>query len=172
MLVKAELEKLHIPYTTVELGEVETAKDLSTEQLEQLKTALLRSGLELMDDKRAMLVEKIKNVIVEAVHYSDEFPEMNFSDYLVGKLHHDYTHMANIFSQTKGITIEHYLIFHKIEKVKELLVYDELTLTQIAQKLNYSSTAHLSNQLKKITGLTPTFFKSIVNQRRSSAKDV
>jgi AraC-like DNA-binding protein len=128
--------------------------------------------LELMDDKKAMLVEKIKNVIVEMVHYADELPETNFSDYLSEKLNHNYTYLSNLFSEVKGITIEHYIIIHKIEKVKELIIYDELNLTEIAYKLNYSSVAHLSNQFKKITGLTPSFFKKLKDKRRSPLEDV
>ena len=125
-----------------------------------------------MDDKKAMLVEKIKNVIVEMVHYADELPETNFSDYLSEKLNHNYTYLSNLFSEVKGITIEHYIIIHKIEKVKELIIYDELNLTEIAYKLNYSSVAHLSNQFKKITGLTPSFFKKLKDKRRSPLEDV
>jgi AraC-like DNA-binding protein len=144
MMVKSELDKLGLAYTFVELGEVEIVGQLSIKKHDQLKAALHQSGLELMDDKKAMLIEKIRNVIVEMIHYTDELPETTFSVYLSEKLHHDYTHMAKTFSQTKGITIEHYIILHKIEKAKELLIYDELTLTEIAYKLHYSSASHLS----------------------------
>lgn len=171
-MVKSELDKLDIRYGIVELGEVEILDELSESEHDQLKEALHMSGLELMDDKQAMLIEKIKNVVVEMVHYSYELPLMNFSDYLSEKLGLDYTSMANIFSQTKGITIEHYIILHKIEKVKELLIYDELSIKEIAYRLNYSSSAHLSNQFKKVTGLTPTFFKGLKSFKRTSLEDI
>jgi len=172
LLVRSELEKLNIAYKNVELGEAEVVDDLSDKQKLQLKAVLAKSGLELMDDKKAMLVEKIKRVIIEMVHYADEFPETNFSVFLSEKLNHNYTYLSNLFSEVKGTTIEHYIILHKIEKVKELIVYDELNLTEIAFKMNYSSVAHLSNQFKKITGLTPTFFKKLKNYRRSSLEDM
>jgi len=172
MLVKAELDKLNITYKNVELGEAEVEDDLTDKQKLDLKTELAKSGLELMDDKKAMLVEKIKRVIIEMVHYADEFPVINFSVFLSEKLNHNYTYLSNLFSEVKGTTIEHYIILHKIEKVKELIVYDELNLTEIAFKMNYSSVAHLSNQFKKITGLTPTFFKKLKTYRRSSLEDM
>jgi AraC-like DNA-binding protein len=172
MLVKSELDKLGLHYILVDLGEVEIMEDISAEQRDQLKIALLKSGLELMDDKKAILIEKVKNVIVEMVHYTDEVPKTNFSDYLSEKLNHDYTYLANLFSEVTGITIEHYIIAHKIEHVKELLLYDELTLTEISYRLNYSSVAHLSYQFKKVTGLTPTFFKQLKHKRRSTLENV
>ena len=172
MLVKTELDKLGIPYKTVELGEADIEEDISTEKWNELNTALKRSGIELMDDKKSILIEKIKNVIVELVHYSEERLEINFSDYLSQKLNHDYTYLANLFSESQGITIEHFHILHKIERVKELLIYDELNITEIAWKLDYSSVGHLSNQFKKITGLTPSFFKKIKKKRRSSLEDI
>jgi AraC-like DNA-binding protein len=163
---------MHIRYKTVDLGEAELEEPISDKQRGELKAVLFKSGLELMDDKKAMLVEKIKNVIVEMVHYADELPETNFSDYLSEKLNHNYIYLSNLFSEVKGITIEHYIIIHKIEKVKELIIYDELNLTEIAFKLNYSSVGHLSNQFKKITGLTPSFFKSLKDKRRSTLEDM
>jgi len=172
MLVKAELEKMNIAYKRIELGEAELEEPISDQQHDELKTVLFKSGLELMDDKKAMLVEKIKNIIVEMVHYADELPATNFSDYLSEKLNHNYTYLSNLFSEVKGITIEHYIIVHKIEKVKELILYDELNLTEIAFKMNYSSVAHLSNQFKKITGLTPSFFKKLKDKRRSALEDM
>ena len=172
MVVRAELEKLHIDFTLIELGEVTIKGDFPDEQRAQLKTALQKSGFELMDDKKAMLVEKIKNVIVEMVHYSNEPLKTNFSDYLSEKLKQDYTQMSNVFSQTKGITIEHYITLHKIEKVKELLIYDELKLSEIAWKMHYSSVAHLCTQFKRVTGLTPTFFKSLKHRRRTSLENL
>ena len=172
MVVKSELEKLGLQYTTVELGEAEIKEDISTKQLDRLSVALKKSGLELMDDKKSILVEKIKAVIIELVHYNDEQIKINLSDYMSEKLHHNYTYLANLFSEVKGTTIEKYYLAHKIEKVKELLVYDELNLTEIAYKLNYSSVAHLSNQFKKITGLTPSHFKQLKHKRRSNWDNV
>jgi AraC-like DNA-binding protein len=172
MVVKAELTKLGLHYTVVDLGEVEILENISAEQLDQLKTALLKSGLELMDDKKSVLIQKIKNVIVELVHYSDEPLVIKFSEYLSQTLNHDYTYLANLFSEVQGTTIEKFVIAHKIERVKELLVYDELNLTEIASLMHYSSVAHLSNQFKKVTGLTPTHFKQLKDKRRSMLEDV
>jgi AraC-like DNA-binding protein len=172
MVVKAELDKLGLHYGIVELGEVQIQENITNEVREQLKLDLSMSGLELMDDKKAILVEKIKNVIIEMVHYEDELPKTNFSDYLSDKLGYNYTYLANLFSETKGITIEHFMILHKIEKVKELILYDELNLSEIAWKLHYSSVAHLSHQFKKITGLTPSYFKALKNKRRGSLENV
>jgi YesN/AraC family two-component response regulator len=165
MIVKSELDKMQLHYSVVELGEVEIREDLSAEQQQELKRVLLQSGLELMEDKKSMLIEKIKNIVVEMIHYSDEPPLLNFSAFLSNKLNYDYNYLSNLFSEVKGTTIEHFIIAHKIEKAKELLIYDELTLTQIAEKLHYSNVAHLSNQFKKVTGLTPTFFKKMKNKR-------
>jgi YesN/AraC family two-component response regulator len=159
MIVKQQLKKLSLHHLSVELGEVEILEDLSAVQLGEFKTALTKFGLELMDDRKSILIEKIKKVIVELVHYVDEPLKINFSDYLTQKLNHDYTYMANLFSEVVGINIEHYVIMHKIERVKELLAYDELSLTEISYKLHYSSVPHLCNQFKKITGLTPSHFK-------------
>jgi len=172
MVVKTELEKLGLHYIVVDLGEVEVLEEITSEQRKQLKTCLLKSGLELMEDHKAILIEKIKNTIVAMVHYSTEFPKINFSDYLSEKLSHDYTYLANLFSEVTGITIEHYIIAHKIERVKELLLYDELNLTQISYILKYSSVAHLSNQFKKVTGLTPTFFKHLKRKKRITLDNV
>jgi AraC-like DNA-binding protein len=172
MLVKTELEKLGLHFRVVDLGEVELEENITAEQHDQLKTNLMRSGLELMDDKKAMLIEKIKNVVVEMVHYADEFPKTKNSDYIGKKLNHNYTYLANLFSEATGTTIEHYIIIHKIERAKELIVYNELTLSEIAWKLNYSSVAHLSSQFKKITGLTPTFFKQLKAKRLTSLEDL
>jgi AraC-like DNA-binding protein len=172
MVVKSELDKLGLHYGVVDLGEVHVDEDISEEQRDELKVSLMRSGLELMDDKKAILVEKIKNVIVEMVHYEDELPKTNFSDYLSERLNYNYTYLANLFSETKGITIEHFMILHKIERVKELILYDELNLSEIAWKLHYSSVAHLSHQFKKITGLTPSFFKSLREKRHETLENV
>ena len=172
MLVKSELDKLGLHYKLVDLGEVEVEENITTRQKDQLNAALLQSGLELMDDKKSMLIEKIKNVIVEMVHYEDEFPKTKNSDYIGKKLNHNYTYLANLFSEATGTTIEHFIIIHKIERAKELIIYDELTLTEIAWKLNYSSVAHLSNQFKKITGLTPSYFKQLKNKRLTALEDL
>jgi len=171
-MVSDELKKLGIPFSRIELGEVELMDEISQQQREQLSIALLRSGLELMEDKKAMLIEKIKNVVVEMVHYSDELPRTKFSVFLSEKLDYDYTYLSNLFSETEGTTIEQFIMLHKIERVKELIIYDELNLTEIAWKLHYSSVAHLSHQFKKITGLTPTFFKSIKRKKRSTLENL
>jgi len=172
MVVKAELDKLGVSYGAVDLGQVELKECLSELQRKQLKAALLKSGLDLMDNKKAIFVERIKNLIIEMVHYADEMPLIKNSEYLSEKLNYDYTYLSNIFSETTGITIEHYIIAHKIERVKELLLYDELSLTEIAYRLNYSSVAHLSKQFKKVTGLTPTYFKGLKDKRRINLEDV
>ena len=172
MVVKDELRKLGISYSNISLGQVELAEEINRSQLENIRTALMQSGLELMDDKKSVLIEKIKDVVIEMVHYEDELPKVNFSDYLTEKLGYNYTYLANLFSETEGTTIEHFIIIHKIERVKELIIYDELNLTEIAWKLHYSSVSHLSNQFKKITGLTPSFFKSLKNKKRSNLENL
>ena len=172
IVVQNELKKLGHNYTNVNLGEVELEENITQQERNIIKQSLLQYGLELMDDKKAILIEKVKNTIIEMVHYEDELPKQNFSDYLSEKLNYHYTYLANLFSETEAITIEHFIIVHKIEKVKELILYDELNLTEIAWKLHYSSVAHLSNQFKKITGLTPSNFKSLVNKNRSSLENV
>ncbi len=172
MLVKEELKKLGLHYVVVELGMVEILEDITQEQHDQLKTNLLKSGLELLDDKKSILIEKIKNVIVEMVHYNDEIPKVNYSDYISQTLHYDYTYLSNVFSEVKGITIQQFIIINKIERVKELLLYDELSLTEISYKLHYSSVGHLSNQFKKITGLSPTYFKQLGKVRKSNLENV
>ena len=171
MVVKDELAKLGLHYTTVELGEVEVLENISAEQHDQFKVALLKSGLELMDDKKSVF-QKIKNVIVELAHYSEEPLKIKFSEFLSQKLNHDYTYLANLFSEVQGTTIEKFLIAHKIERVKELLVYDELNLTEIAYLMHYSSVSHLSTQFKKVTGLTPSHFKELRNKRRNMLENL
>lgn len=172
IVVKTELDKLGLHYGVIELGEVDVSDDVSSGQLTELNIALKKSGLELMDDKKSILVEKIKTLIIEMVHYKDDQIKINLSDYLSQKLNYNYTYLANIFSEVKGTTIEQFYLTHKIEKVKELLVYGELNLTEIAWKLHYSSVAHLSNHFKKKTGLTPSQFKNLKNKNRGSLKDV
>ena len=172
MVVKSELAKLGLHYFVVDLGQAEIKEGISPQQLAHLSVALRKSGLELMDDKKSMLVEKIKTVIIELVHYSDDQIKINLSDYISEKLNHNYTYLANLFSEVKGTTIEKFYLSHKIEKVKELLVYDELSLTEIAFLLHYSSVAHLSNQFKKMTGLTPSHFKHLKHKKRSALGNV
>jgi AraC-like DNA-binding protein len=172
MLLKSELEKLGLHPRKIELGEADIEEEISPEQWNELNIALKRSGIELMENKKSILIEKIKGIIVELVHYSEDPLEINFSDYLSQKMNHDYTYLANLFSENTGITIEHFLIAHKIERVKELLVYDELNITEIAWVMHYSSVAHLSNQFKKMTGLTPSHFKKIKEKKRGSLEEV
>lgn len=172
MIVKSALDKLGLVYGMVDLGEVEVKGKIDAAQLTALRSILLTAGLELMDDKKSILIEKIKNVIVEMVHYSDEVPKAKNSAYISEKLQLDYTYLSNIFSETTGITIEHFIISHKIEKVKELLLYNELNLTEISCRLNYSSVAHLSTQFKKVTGLTPSYFKKLKLKKRTPLEDV
>ena len=172
MAVKEELKKLGLHFIVVDLGEVEIMETITLDQREKLKLSLTDSGLELMDDKRAVLIEKIKNTIIEMIHHSDEMIKTNFSDYLSEKLNHDYTYLANLFSEVQGTTIEHFIINHKIERIKELIIYDELNITEIAWKMNYSSVAHLSNQFKKVTGLSPSHFKQLKDKRRSQIEDI
>ena len=172
IVVKAELKKLGIQYVDVKIGEADIIEDISPKQVEQLDIALRKSGLLLMDDKKSILVEKIKNAIIELVHYTEDQIRVNLSDFLSEKLNYDYTYLANLFSEVKGITIEKFYLTHKIEKVKELIVYDELNLSEIAYKLHYSSVAHLSNQFKKYTGLTPSYFKKLKNKRSGTLEKV
>jgi len=172
MAVKEELKKLGLHFIVVDLGEVEIMEDITYEQKEKLKIGLLNSGLELMDDKRSVLIGKIKNVIIEMIHHSDESIKINFSIFLSDKLHHDYTYLANLFSEVQGITIEHFIINHKIERIKELIIYDELNITEIAHLMNYSSVSHLSNQFKKVTGLSPSHFKKLKVKRRNPIEEI
>ncbi|RYD95751.1 MAG: AraC family transcriptional regulator [Sphingobacteriales bacterium] len=172
MMVRDVFKRLNIELVCISLGEVTTISPLSSSESAQLKIALLESGLELMEDSRAILIQKIKNVIIETVHHSEELPKTTFSNFLSDRLDYDYTYLANCFSEVTGITIEHFMIAHRIERVKELIIYDELNLTAIADKLHYSSVAHLSNQFKKVTGLTPTFFKALKQKKRTVLEDV
>jgi len=167
MVVQEELKKLDIPFLSIDLGLVDLGVTLPKQKREALGTNLLKSGLELLDDKKSILIEKIKGVIIEMIHYADELPPVNISEYISKKLQYDYTYLANIFSEVKGITIQQFIILHKIEKVKELLLYDELNLTEIAFKLHYSSVSHLSNQFKKVTGLSPSYYKKLKQKRKN-----
>ena len=172
MMVAEELQKLNIPFTVLELGMVDITSDLRSEQLALLKSNLLKSGLELMDDKKSILIEKIKNLVIQMVHHSEELPRVNHSEYISDQLGYDYTYLANIFSEVNGVTIQQFIINHKIERVKELILYDELNLTEISQKLHYSSVAYLSNQFKHITGLSPSFYKQLKGKRKDNLENV
>ncbi len=170
--VKETLRSLGLHFVVVDLGEVDIMENITLEERDQIRQSLLAAGLELMDDKRAVLIEKIKNAIVEMVHHTQESIKVNFSDYLSAKLNHDYTYLANLFSEVQGTTIEQFVIAHKIERIKELIIYGELNITEIAYKMNYSSVAHLSNQFKKMTGLTPSHFKQLKDKRRSPIEEI
>ncbi len=172
MVVKQELQKLGLNYVNVDLGTIEILENITDLQREQLRINLKAFGLELLDNQRKIIIEKIKSLIIEIIHYSDELPKVNYSDYISEKLGYDYTYLANTFSEVKGITIQQFIIIHKIERVKELLLYDELNLTEISYKLHYSSVAHLSNQFKKVTGLTPSFFKNMKKKRFKNLEDL
>ena len=172
MMVKVKLEELDIVYRRVDMGEIELVDLLSEEKLYELKECLLTMGLKLIEDQKAVLVEKIKALIIEMVFYEDEFPNVKHSCYISEKLHHNYTYLSNLFSEIKGCTLESFIILKKIERVKELIVHEDLSLTDIAYKLNYSSVAHLSNQFKKVTGLNPSFFKKLRKKRENALLDV
>lgn len=172
LFVRAELEKLAIPYYSIELGEVILKELLPLKKKKELAAALHLAGLEIMDDKNVIIVEKIKNIIITMIHHSEEYPNVNFSVFLTKKLNKDYHTLSELFSKTKGITIEHFIILHKIERVKELIMYNELNLSEISYKLHYSSVAHLSHQFKKVTGLTPSFFKGIKKKQRANLEDL
>lgn len=172
MVVQQELEKIGLHCVKVDLGTIEVIENINDSQKQELEINLKRYGLELLDDKRNILIEKIKAVIIEMIHYSDELPKVNYSDYISEKLGYDYTYLANTFSEVKGTTIQQYIINHKIEKVKELLLYEDLSLTEISYQLHYSSVAHLSNQFKKITGLTPSYFKHLKEKKLQNLEDI
>lgn len=172
MMVQSNLDSLGIKFANIDLGIIETLEELTEEQLQLLRRTLLVSGLELMDDKRSIIIEKIKLLILQMIHDSNELPVVNYSDYISQHLGYNYTYLATIFSEVKGYTIQHFIILHKIEKVKELLLYDELSLTEISQKLQYSSVALLSNQFKKITGLSPSFYKKLREQRKQNLENL
>lgn len=172
MYVKEELRNLGLHFVVVDLGEVDLMEELTAEQKRILSERLLLSGLELMDDKKAILIERIKNMIIKMVYNTDELLKTNFSIYLSEKLSYDYTYLSNVFSEVQGTTIAQFVILHKIERIKELIIYDELSISEIAWKMNYSSVAHLSNQFKKMTGLTPSAFKNLRKQPRTSIEDI
>lgn len=170
--VKEELRKLNVRYGVVDLGVVEIFKDMSPELKEILKINLKKSGLELLDDKKSIIIERVKNAVVDMIHHSEELPVINYSVYISEKLELDYTYLSGLFAEVQGYTLQNFIIMHKIEKVKELLFYDDLNLTEIAFRLQYSSVAHLSNQFKKFTGLTPTFYKKLRKSRIVNLEDL
>lgn len=158
MIVQQELDRIGIPYLSVDLGMVETDNSITSDQIEELGESLKRVGLEILEDKKNILIDKIKLVIIEMIQNNEELTRVNYSDFISKKLDYDYTYLSNIFSEAEGVTIQQYIIEHKIERVKEFLLYDELSITEISDRMNYSSVSHLSNQFKKITGLTPSLF--------------
>jgi len=172
MVVKAELEKAGLHPQAVELGEVDIQEELTRQQTDNLNTSLKHLGFELIDNRKATLIEKVKTLLIEHIYQSDENDNVNLSVFLAGKLHYDYAYLSNLFSEVEGTTIEKYFINLKIEKVKELLLYDELSLSEIADKLGYSSVAHLSSQFKKTTGLTPSFYKGLKEHKRKNIDDL
>lgn len=172
MLVKQELENVGVDCISVDLGVAEIEDEMTEEQLDTFRENLKKAGLELLENEKYILVEKIKSVIIEMIHYADQMPDANNSEYISQKLGYNYTYLSNTFSEVKGMTIQQYIIQHKIEAAKELLLYDELNLTEIAYKLNYSSVAHLSNQFKKVTGLTPTYFKKLKEKRERALEEI
>ena len=172
MVVRAELEKFGLHPVSVELGEVEIADDINEEEKEALDDVLNQLGFQLISDKKSRWIEQIKKVLVELVHHQEEQVKTNLSIYISEKLHHDYSYLSNLFSEVQGVTIEQYYIAQKIERVKELLVYDELSLSEIADELNYSSVSHLSKQFKKVTGLTPTHFRQVKEKKRKPLDEV
>jgi YesN/AraC family two-component response regulator len=172
LAVKEELTKLGLHFNIIELGDIDVMENISIEQRRQLRVALINIGLELMDDNKAILIERIKNTIIENIHHSEEAVKINFSHYLSEKLEHDYVYLSNLFSEVQGTTIEKFLISQKVEKIKELLRYGELTVTEIANKLNYSSVAHLSKQFKKVAGIAPSQFLKLKNIRRRPIEEI
>ena len=172
MIVAQELHNLNLHEICIDLGVIDIREEITKAQFSELKINLNKWGLELLDDKKAILIERIKGVIVEMIHYTDEIPKTNFSDYLSEKLHYDYNYLSNIFMEVKGVTIQHYIIINKIEKVKELLLYDDLNLTEISYKLHYSSVAHLSNQFKKITGMNPSQYIKLKKKREDNLENM
>jgi AraC-like DNA-binding protein len=172
MMVEQELNNIGLKYKSIELGYVELAKPITKEKREELKLNLLKSGLILIEDHKSILVERIKNVITDMIHNAEDLPHSNYSDYISAKLGLDYTYLANTFSEVKGITIQHYIIENKIERVKELILYHEYNLTEIANIMHYSSVAHLSNQFKKVTGISPSAYMTLNLKRTQNLENL
>jgi AraC-like DNA-binding protein len=172
MKLTSVLDALHIPYLSIELGELITPHDIDPSTKRQLQDEIHKFGFEILDDERTIMIERIITVIIDMVHYSKETPKDNFSDFLSEKLDCDYAKVSHLFSKTKGTTIEHFIILHKIERIKELILYDDLNLSEIADLMNYKSLSHLSKQFKQITSLTPTFFKNLPRKNRINLEDI
>ena len=166
LMVKEEFNKLNIKISSIELGELEVQQKISVRQFDKIRAALLRNGHEIMEDKRSIQIERVKNAIIDMIHYSDELPEVNYSDYLSDKLECDYTSLSSLFSEVTGSTLQQFIIVNKIERAKELIIYNELSIKEIAYKLHYSSLPHFSNQFKKLTGLSPVYFKALKKRKR------
>lgn len=166
LVIRQELEKLAVEPRAITLGYVEIPDDTAKEKIQEFGKNLEPLGFELLDNSKQQLIEKIKNVIIQHIHYPQEESRSNFSEILSKTVHKDYSYLSRLFSEVEGITIEKYIINQKIERVKELIIYDELNLSEIAYKLDYSSVAHLSNQFKKVTGLTPSHFKKVGRNKR------
>lgn len=171
IVVETILKKLDLPYNELDLGMVEFREVISPSQRKALKQNLYKFGLELLDDKTSLLIEKIKTVIFEMMYYQDQVPKVDYSDYISEKLGNDYTYLSGVFSEVHGISIQRFIILHKIERAKELLLYDKLNLAEIAGRLHYSSAGHLSTQFKKVTGLSPSFFKQVQHKRKSNSEN-
>jgi len=171
-MVRTNLDSLGIKFKNIDLGIIETQDELSQKQQELLRKTLMVSGLELMDDKRSIIIEKIKLLVLQMIHNSQELPAINYSDHISNAIGYNYAYLATIFSEVKGYTIQQFIILHKIERVKELILYDELSLTEISRKLQYSSVAHLSNQFKKITGLSPSVYKHLREKRKQNLENL
>lgn len=172
LVVKSELEKLGLTILSVELGEADIIDSLDENQKQLIVKKLEQFGFEVIDDKKSRLIEQIKTIIIELVHHNKDGIKINLSDFISEKLSLDYNYVSNLFSEVEGVTVEKYYILQRIEKAKELLVYDELSLSEIAYQLNYSSVAYLSNQFKKITGFTPTYFKQLKEKKRKQIEDL
>ena len=172
MVVQQELQKLDIAIAQVSLGEVETSTDISKQQLEELQANLANLGFEILDKSKHQLIEKIKNIVIRQIHHTDDENHHNFSQILSKELHKDYSYLSSLFSEVEGVTIEKYIINQRLEKVKEFIIYKEMNLSEIAYKLGYSSVAHLSNQFKKVTGLTPSHFRKVGQNKRKPLDEV
>ena len=172
MAVQRVFEDLGYPPVRISLGEVETARSIQEDEINELRKALDNYGFELIHDTKSRIIEKIKNLVVQSVHHNNEELKVNYSEYIESHLNRDYAYLSSLFSEVEGTTIEKYIILQKIERVKELLVYDELTLSEIAYKMGYSNVAYLSNQFKKVTGLTPSHFKQVKENKRKPLDEI